>query len=138
MIGQKLRSARQSQQLSLTQVATKARISAATLSRIENGKQALDVDTLFLLARILGASPADLVSNNGSRSSRDDAPLADQITSLTAQNRARLWRDLASRRKRVPIKRDSRELDARIEELIAQVELLRQEIEAVRRQKKRG
>ena len=136
MVGQKLRDARQSQHLSLTQVATKARMSAATLSRIENGKQALDVDTLFLLARILGASPEELVSNGG-RPSRDAAPLVDQITSLTAQNRARLWRDLASRRKRLVIKRESADLDARIEELVAQVELLRQEIAAVRRQKKR-
>ena len=137
MVGQKLRDARQLQQLSLTQVASKARMSAATLSRIENDKQALDVETLFVLARILGTSAEDLVrsDHNGSR---DGAPLADQITSLTTQNRARLWRDLASRRKRAPVRHDSRDLDSRIEELIAQVELLRQEIESVRRQKKRG
>ena len=134
MVGQKLRDSRQSQNLSLTEVAIKARMSAATLSRIENDKQALDINTFFVLARILGEDPENLVSD-GKRSSNGH-DLADQITSLTAHDRAKLWRDLASRGKST--KANGRtDLGARIEELVAQVDFLRQEIETVRQRRKK-
>ena len=96
MIGERLRELRQGQQLSLTDVATKAKISAATLSRIENSKQALDVEMLFSLARILKTTPEHLVSEGNGEPSDEEEELAERISALSTSDRAQLWRDLAA------------------------------------------
>jgi transcriptional regulator with XRE-family HTH domain len=133
MIGEKLRELRQGQQLSLTDVASKAKISAATLSRIENEKQALDVEMLFSLARILKTSPDQLVADGNGGATENEEELAERISALSSTGRAQLWRDLASNRRTRSVKRrESREMGERIEELLAQVDFLRGEIESVR------
>jgi transcriptional regulator with XRE-family HTH domain len=137
MIGERLRDARLAQKMSLTQVAGKARISAATLSRIENEKQALSVDTLFALAKIVGVTPEEMVSSGAAEP--DERELADEINALTPQERTRLWRTLGdSRREPRHSRKEAADVNARLEELLAQVDFLREEILSLRsRQKKR-
>ncbi|HEX9161018.1 MAG TPA: helix-turn-helix transcriptional regulator [Thermoanaerobaculia bacterium] len=132
MIGNKLREARQLQSLSLTAVAVKAKISAATLSRIETNKQGVDLDVFLLLARILKARPHDLLGN-GEEEERSD-PLAAQIAALKAGERAKLWREMANQRRiqRGARRRQVSNLGQHVEELAAQIELLREEIESVK------
>ena len=133
-IGERIRETRQTQQLSLTDVAEKAGISAATLSRIETSKQGLDLGLFLSLARILKSAPHELLGDDGSEHSSD--PLVTRIAGLAASERARLWRDLATARRER--RRKSRaEVGAQFEELLAQFEYLRQEIESVRSSVKR-
>ncbi|HEY3054400.1 MAG TPA: helix-turn-helix transcriptional regulator [Thermoanaerobaculia bacterium] len=137
MIGNKLREVRQSQSLSLTAVATKARISAATLSRIETNKQGVDLGLFLILARILRAAPNDLLSEEDQNDRAD--PLVLQIASLQANDRTRLWRDLAAQRRvqRSSRRTDIRNLGQQVEELLAQIEFLQEELESVRTRVKR-
>jgi transcriptional regulator with XRE-family HTH domain len=131
MIGEKIRQARQSQQLSLAQVAAKAKISAATLSRIETEKQNMELGLFLTLARILHVAPNELLGEAAQGEQDGSDPLVRQITSLGAPERARLWRDLTSaRRQNRP--RNARNVNLQIDELLAQVEFLREEILAVR------
>jgi transcriptional regulator with XRE-family HTH domain len=137
MIGNKLREVRQSQSLSLTAVATKARISAATLSRIETNKQGVDLGLFLILARILRAAPNDLLSEEDLNDRAD--PLVLQIASLQANDRTKLWRELAAQRRaqRSSHRSDIRNLGQQVEELLAQIEFLQEELEGVRTRVKR-
>ena len=128
-IGERIRESRQGQQLSLTDVAGKAGISAATLSRIETSKQGLDLGLFLSLARILKALPHELIGDEEQEQTPD--PLAKRIAALASSERARLWRDLASAR-HDRRRRPRAEVGAQFEEVLAQFEYLRQEIEAVR------
>src|SRR5687767_9504368 len=96
MVGENIRSARQDQHLSLTDVAGRAGISAATLSRIETNKQSLDLGIFLLLARILKRQPHELL---GEEDSDADLPLASKIASLGSNERTRLWRDVSAARR---------------------------------------
>ena len=88
MIGNKLREVRHSQSLSLTTVAGKAKISAATLSRIETNKQGIDLGLFLVLARILQAAPHDLLSEE--QDSEQSDPLVQQIAALQTSDRTKL------------------------------------------------
>jgi len=136
MIGDRLREARAARQFSLSDVAEKAKISAATLSRIENGKQSLDVGLFLTLLKILRIQPADVLESDGNVSSGDR--LVDQIARLDADARTKLWKDLTTERRTQRGRRSSkREISQNVEELVAQVDYLREQIEAVRaRQRK--
>jgi len=136
MIGDRLREARAARQFSLSDVAEKAKISAATLSRIENGKQSLDVGLFLTLLKILRIQPADVLESDGNVSSGDR--LVDQIARLDADARTKLWKDLTTERRTQRGRRSSkREINQNVEELVAQVDYLREQIEAVRaRQRK--
>lgn len=141
MIGERLREERESRGMSLTDVATKAHISAATLSRIENSKQGLDFGLFLVLAKVLAVAPADLVSDgDGDGEGRD--PLVAKIAQLSTNDRARLWRELADARRNSRQKRHARNSDSvsqQMEELFAQFEFIREELEAVRNSiRKRG
>jgi transcriptional regulator with XRE-family HTH domain len=133
MVGENIRSARQDQHLSLTDVAGRAGISAATLSRIETNKQSLDLGIFLLLAKILKRQPHELLDeedNNG------EVPLASKIASLGSPERTRLWRDVtAARRTQRPTKRGDNAVNVamHVEELIAQIDSIREEIEVVRK-----
>jgi len=134
MVGENIRSARQDQHLSLTDVAGRAGISAATLSRIETNKQSLDLGIFLLLARILKRQPHELL---GDADSDADLPLATKIASLGADERTRLWRDVSAARR---VQRGSKRSDSstanvamQVEELIAQIDFIREEIEVVRK-----
>jgi len=129
MVGAQIREVRTSRNLSLNEVATRAQISVATLSRIERDKQGLDLGLFLILCRILRAAPHDLLGDNGS----DIAdPLAMQIAQLTHGDRIQLWHDLASaRRTDRKVKSHLSRLADEVEELLAQLEFVRSEIEAV-------
>ena len=134
MIGDRLREARAARQFSLSDVAEKAKISAATLSRIENGKQSLDVGLFLVLLKILRIQPADVLEADASVSSGDR--LVDQIVRLDGDARTKLWKELAVTRRATRVRRaSSREMSQKVEELVAQIDYLREEIEAVRSKK---
>lgn len=137
MIGERLRDARAARQLSLSDVAEKAHISAATLSRIENSKQGVDLGLFLSLLKILHIEPGDVLEEDGAVSSGDR--LVDQITTLNAEQRTRLWKDLAASRRaqRPRITGDGRAMNQKLEELLAQVEYLREEIESTRTKRRR-
>jgi transcriptional regulator with XRE-family HTH domain len=136
MIGDRLRDARSARHWSLSDVAEKAHISAATLSRIENSKQSLDVGLFLLLLKILRIQAIDVLENDGNVSSGDR--LVDQIVRLGGEDRIQLWKDLAtSRRTQRSRKSSAREVGEKVEELVAQIEYLREEIEAVRAKRRR-
>ena len=131
MIGDRLRDARTAQQLSLSDVAEKADISAATLSRIENGKQSLNVDLFVLLLKILRLQATEVLDGDANVSSGDG--LVDQIGRLNAGSRTTMWKQLtASRRSQRNRHSSARELNEKVEELVAQIDYLREEIEGVR------
>lgn len=137
MVGSRLRNARQSQHLSLTTVASKAKISAATLSRIETSKQAIDLGLFLILAKILKVSPGDLL---GDEEQATVDPVVSRLAALDSGQRTKFWRELSAARK---VQRSARRVDIRylsqqVEELLAQIDFMRDEIESVRlRLKKR-
>ena len=139
MIGERLREARETRGLSLTDVATKAHVSAATLSRIENNKQGLDFALFLVLAQVLAVSPSDLVDDD---EGGEHDPLVAKIAQLGTADRARLWKDLAEARRNSRAKRHARSAvtaSQQVEELHAQFEYMREELEAVRASiRKRG
>lgn len=135
MIGNQLREARAARKFSLSDVAEKAEISAATLSRIENGKQGLDVSLFLSLLKILRIQPSDVFEDDGGDSGER---LVDQISRLASSDRVKLWNDLATSRRAHRRRRPTaRELSERVEELIAQMDYLREELEAVRTKSRR-
>lgn len=138
MIGEKIRERRQSQQRSLADVAGKANISVATLSRIENDKQSVDFGLFLSLAKVLNVTPHDLMGPDQSDEGTVD-PLARRIASLSGRERLDLWRELAAERRNRARKRgaDVQGVAQKVEELLAQMDLLREELESVRRRIKR-
>jgi transcriptional regulator with XRE-family HTH domain len=133
MIGERLREARETRGLSLTDVAGKAHVSAATLSRIENSKQGLDFGLFLALAKALAVAPADLVGADDADEASD--PLVAKIAQLPTSDRARLWRELADAKRTSRQNRQARNGDTvsqQMEELFAQFDFIREELEAVR------
>jgi transcriptional regulator with XRE-family HTH domain len=130
MVGEKIREIRRSQGRSLAEVAGKAKISVATLSRIETDKQAFDVELLLVLSGVLGIQPADVLS-----ASHDGGDvLAQRIASLDVGSRTELWRDLASERRaqRAKNRAAAANLTVQVEELLAQLDFVREELETMR------
>ena len=138
MIGERLRVARQSQGRSLADIASKVKISVATLSRIETDKQSVDLGLFLSLARALAVPPNEFLEDGDGEDGGND--LARRIASLAATERADLWRELAAeRRNRRAQKRgaDSLHMSQHVEELLAQIDFLREELEAVRKRVRR-
>lgn len=131
MIGDQIRQTRQARRLSLSDVAERARISVATLSRVERDKQGLELGLFLTLCKILKTSPGDLLGADGS----DNVdPLTVRIAALNHNERLELWRDLAAARrgeKRKAIRNRLHRLGDEVEELLAQLEFVRAEIESV-------
>ena len=131
MLGIRLRQARQSRSLSLSEVASRAKISVATLSRIERDKQAIDLGMFLTLSRILKTPPHELI---GVEEDEGIDPLVMRIARLNIVERTELWRELAThRRNGTSGRRQLRQLSYQVEELLAQIDFLREEIEAVQR-----
>ena len=130
MIGERIRGARQSQGRSLADVAGKAKISVATLSRIENDKQSVDLDLFLMLAKVLRVNTNELLETNESEDRGD--PLARRIAGLNVVERTVLWRDIATERRNHRKRRSASDLGEQVDELLAQIEFLREELEAVR------
>jgi len=132
MLGTRLRQARQSRSLSLQEVATRAKISVATLSRIERDKQGLDTEMLMTLSRVLKVPPHDLLET-GPEAKTDEA-LASRIAALSPRERIALWTSLAHERSKERSRRvASKRVAEQVDELIAQMEYLRGEIESVQK-----
>jgi transcriptional regulator with XRE-family HTH domain len=138
MVGMRLREARLAQSRSLADVAAKAKISVATLSRVENDKQSVDLELFLTLARVLQISANELLAEEEGGSGT--APLVRRIATLPPRQRQELWRDLAAETRTARgTKRTSnmREVGQQVEELLAQMEFLREELEAVRKRVKK-
>jgi transcriptional regulator with XRE-family HTH domain len=140
MIGGRIRESRQSQGRSLADVAGEAKISVATLSRIENEKQTLDLGLFLELAKILDIPAAELLGPEGAGHDGNGVdPLARRISAMQTRERTELWRELAAERRngrgngrgKAP-----RELGQQVEELVAQIDFLRGELELVRKRVK--
>jgi transcriptional regulator with XRE-family HTH domain len=140
MIGERLREFRQAQGRSLADVAGRAGISVATLSRIENDKQSLELNLLMALAKVLQVQATEFLAGVGEPDANGSDPLARRISSLQARERAELWRQLAAERRtqRARPRGAKRDVANQIDELLAQVEFLREELAEVRRRVRRG
>ncbi len=137
VIGTRIRQARAARNFSLNDVATRAQISVATLSRIERDKQGLELGLFLTLCRILKTTPQELIGVDGSE---NIDPLAVRIAALEHDQRVQLWRELAASRrgqKRYAMRSQMRRLGDEIEELLAQLEFVRAEMEAVQSHVKR-
>jgi transcriptional regulator with XRE-family HTH domain len=132
-IGDRIREARLSQQRSLTEVASKAKISAATLSRIENSKQGVDLGMFMTIAEILKVLPRDLLDDAEGEEETGHDPLVQRISNLASRERAELWRALAENvRGRKAKRSQTSNLGVQVDELLAQADFLREELQAVR------
>lgn len=144
MIGDRIREARLARNQSLADIAGQASISVATLSRIENDKQSVELNLFLQLARVLEVSPAHLLDGAGEPDSEDGdgkalEPLVRRISMLGAKERLELWRELAADRRNQRSKRrgTARQMTLHVDELLAQLDFLREELDTVRRQMKR-
>lgn len=136
MVGNRIRIARQSRNLSLTELAASADISAATLSRIERDKQNLDLGLFLTLTGILKVTPHEVLEDAETEEGVD--PLVRAISGMQTGERAKLWRSLAAERRTHRNRRaKGRSVANEVEELLAQVDFIRGEIESVQKRLRR-
>jgi transcriptional regulator with XRE-family HTH domain len=131
MIGERIRQTRQARRLSLSDVAGRAKISVATLSRIERDKQGLELGLFLILCKVLKTSPRELLIEGENDNNVD--PLAVRIAGLNHPDRMQLWHDLAANRRgdrRSHMRAQMRKLADEVEELLAQLEYVRVEMES--------
>lgn len=132
-IGSRIREARTSQHKSLGEIASRAKISAATLSRIETEKQGVGISLFLLLAKLLKVHPNELLGEPASDDG--DGGIAQKFAAMATSERAQLWHDLSAIRRDARAKRvrdAGPATDAHIEELLAQIDYLRQEVDSMR------
>jgi transcriptional regulator with XRE-family HTH domain len=142
MIGERIREARLAQNRSLADVAGKAKISVATLSRIENDKQSVEMGMFLLIAKVLNVPATELLDGASADDDGDGKlePLVRRISSLPPRERLDLWRELAAERKAQRSRArgsQSRQVSQHVDELLAQVDFLREELDGVRRRIKK-
>lgn len=141
MVGERIREVRLAQSRSLADVAGKASISVATLSRIENDKQSVDVSMFLSLARVLNVAATDLLAADQDETNGEERiePLVRRIVAMDSRERLDLWRELANERRNRHKSRatDSKAVAQQVDELLAQMDLLREELESVRKRIKR-
>jgi transcriptional regulator with XRE-family HTH domain len=136
MIGQRIRGLRQAQGRSLADVAGKAKVSVATLSRIENDKQSVDLGLFLILAKVLEVAANELLGSEGNEDEDDKVdPLARRIAMLETKKRTALWREVAAERRAQRVRGRTPRVDGinHVEELLAQIDFLREELETVRK-----
>ena len=121
-IGERLRNARRSRQLSLDAVAKQIGVSVATLSRIETNKQGMDLPLFIQLARALGIDPAAVIGENGDG---DGDGLVRQLAALPADQRARIM--IAASRGATPNGKRA-DLRVHLDGLLSTLDLLRDEL----------
>ena len=129
MIGPRIRELRTSRRMSLSEVAEKASISTATLSRIETGKQSIDVGLMTMIARVMHFSPHDLLDADDEGG---EGHLADKIATLKGPDRTRFWKDLSGSRSRNGSSPRYEDIGQEVEELLAQIDFLRGEVDRIR------
>lgn len=138
MIGERIREARLAQDRSLADVAGKAQISVATLSRIETDKQSIDLGLFLSIAQVLQVSPQQLLGEIAAGNGGD--PLARRIAALGSRERQELWKELAEERRTQRGKRrgaEMKQVGQQVEELLAQIDFLREELESIRKHVKK-
>jgi transcriptional regulator with XRE-family HTH domain len=86
MIGERIRELRQSQGHSLADIAGKAKISVATLSRIENDKQSVDLGLFLVLTKVLQVAPHELLEAEHEGEEDGVDPLARRIAMLETKS----------------------------------------------------
>jgi transcriptional regulator with XRE-family HTH domain len=134
MIGERIRELRQAQGRSLADVAGKAKVSVATLSRIENDKQSVDLGLFLILAKVLQVTAHELLGNNGG--GEDDGkvdPLARRIAMLETKKRTEFWRDMATERRALRVRSARADTGQQVEEMLAQMDFMREELETIRK-----
>jgi transcriptional regulator with XRE-family HTH domain len=134
MIGDRIREVRNARQLSLTDVAVKAGVSVATLSRIENNKQGLDLDLFMLLARILKTDPNDILDDSQRGAAE---PIAQKINALRSTERVRFWKELSAASRERREGKSSNDLTGHVDELLAQIDYIRDELLSIRKRVRR-
>lgn len=134
-VGAGLRAARVARRLSLSDVASHAGISAATLSRIETEKQNVDVTLLLSLSSILGIQAASLLSGDGDGRDRTAATLIEELAMLTPGECAHVVAESMKQSRRGKPRRDA--APGRIERLLAALDLIHEELSELRRDSKR-
>ncbi|HEX6099273.1 MAG TPA: helix-turn-helix domain-containing protein [Thermoanaerobaculia bacterium] len=132
MIGEKIRELRQAQGRSLADVAGRAKISVATLSRIENDKQSLDLGLFLVLAKLLHVAPQELLDGGDDRDENPD-PLARRIAALATRERTELWREVAAERRALRGRSAHSDTTQQVEEMLAQIDFLREELDRMRK-----
>ena len=136
MIGEKIRELRQAQGRSLADVAGKAKISVATLSRIENDKQSVDLGLFLVLTKVLQVAPHELLDDGGNGEGDGNVdPLARRIAMLETRKRTELWREVAAERRAHRSRARGTRVDTaqQVEEMLAQIDYMREELETVRK-----
>lgn len=134
IIGDRIREVRNARQLSLTDVASKVGVSVATLSRIENNKQGLDLDLFMLLARTLKTDPNDMLDDSQRGAAE---PIAQRINGLRHSERIRFWKELSAASRERRDGRGHADLAAHVDELLAQIDYIRDELLAMRKHVRR-
>ena len=122
--------------LSLNDVASQAGISAATLSRIETEKQNVDVGLLVSLSGILGIEPATLLGGDG-KDGDGHAPdaLVGALATMPPAECAQVIVESMKQSRRGKARRDA--LHARIDLLVAALDLIHEELLELRRDARR-
>jgi transcriptional regulator with XRE-family HTH domain len=123
-IGVTLRRVRLERDLSLADVAGKAGISVATLSRVETDKQNVDVTLLLTLAEVLDVPGSELLGGDGDGD--DPNVLARKLGRLRPSERTKVFLQSSGRR-------DAKALAAVVDDLLTTVEVLRDELLHVQR-----
>jgi transcriptional regulator with XRE-family HTH domain len=131
-VGVSLRSARKARGLSLNEVASATGISTATLSRIETDKQNVDVALFVSISAVLRVSPADILGNGDGHGSEES--LAGALAALSTDQRARVI--AAAFQQRAP-RRSTEDLHARIDVLLATIDIVRAEVAELQTQVRR-
>jgi transcriptional regulator with XRE-family HTH domain len=137
MIGEKIRELRQAQGRSLADVAGKAKISVATLSRVENDKQSVDLGLFLVLAKVLQIPAHELLKDEDDPSEGNVDPLARRIAMLETKKRTELWREVAAERRAQRGRNGRADATQQVEEMLAQIDFLREELETVRKRMKK-
>lgn len=88
-VGQRLRSAREEQGLSLREVARRLDISASALSQIETGKSRPSVKTLYAIVSELGLSMDELFAEGGGSRQPATAPTSPEEAAAAGPNGSR-------------------------------------------------
>lgn len=140
MIGERIREARLAQDRSLADLAGKLNISVATLSRIENEKQSVDMQLFLAIANVLDIPARQLLRGNGEDEDGPIGPLVRRIASLGAKERQEFWRGLAAERRATRSNKhssDSAQTVLQVEDLIAQLDFMREELDSLRKRIKK-